>query len=202
MRGRGAGGTSRSRRSRSAAAGGARLDTQKQESRGPQHGGGAHSTQRNTFHNTAKSTTHLTTSVRFAIQFLIFPMVPITTWLAMGGMRPTPALAVSVHWMPVYLAILDSTATFCSTSSRVGQMQSAWGFWIDGSTRESIPRTKHVVLPLPFFACGVGKRRVGTRRQQRLSVGRVSTSLSAAQRRENCWRPAEQRLTPQPVSHT
>mmetsp|Transcript_23146 Transcript_23146/g.50733 ORF Transcript_23146/g.50733 Transcript_23146/m.50733 type:complete len:208 (-) Transcript_23146:120-743(-) len=57
--------------------------------------------------------------------------------------------------MEVYLLMRSSTDTFCTTSSRVGQMHMAWGAFRLGSTRESMPSTKHVVLPLPLCAWAI-----------------------------------------------
>lgn len=131
---------------------------------------------------------HFVSSERLAIQFLIFPMVPMTTWLVMTGIRPTPAVAVSVQSIPLYFAILDSTETFCMTSSRVGQMHSACGFCTLGSTRESIPRTKHVVLPLPFFACGFREAECGVRSREgrRHQAARERESAEQQRRSSGC----------------
>mmetsp|Transcript_35418 Transcript_35418/g.59699 ORF Transcript_35418/g.59699 Transcript_35418/m.59699 type:complete len:255 (+) Transcript_35418:1140-1904(+) len=60
--------------------------------------------------------------------------------------------------MAVNLLMRSSTDTFCTTSSRVGQMHSACGAFRLESTRDSIPNTKHVVFPLPLCAWAIKLR--------------------------------------------
>mmetsp|Transcript_3392 Transcript_3392/g.13696 ORF Transcript_3392/g.13696 Transcript_3392/m.13696 type:complete len:300 (+) Transcript_3392:419-1318(+) len=89
------------------------------------------------------------------IQFLSVPGVPITTCASMAGPFSGRASPVVVHFKPVYFPIFSSTRLFCNTSSRVGQTHSACGCATDGSHRESMPRVKQVVLPLPLCACAM-----------------------------------------------
>jgi hypothetical protein len=65
--------------------------------------------------------------------------------------------------MPVNRPMRSSTERFCTTSSRVGQTQSACGAWSPGSTRLSMASVKHTVFPLPLCAWAIKLRWGGVR---------------------------------------
>mmetsp|Transcript_64334 Transcript_64334/g.176578 ORF Transcript_64334/g.176578 Transcript_64334/m.176578 type:complete len:221 (-) Transcript_64334:136-798(-) len=99
----------------------------------------------------AGSQTRMLTSVQ------ILPGVPITIWSPIESPRSnrssrSTVLIVSPDSSSRYLPIFSTSSTICFASSRVGQMQSACGFFSEETTL-SMPSTKHAVLPVPLCDC-------------------------------------------------
>mmetsp|Transcript_770 Transcript_770/g.2376 ORF Transcript_770/g.2376 Transcript_770/m.2376 type:complete len:224 (+) Transcript_770:572-1243(+) len=96
-------------------------------------------------------------SCRSRIQRKIFPGVPMTAWstILLLFVLSHFGSAVDAIVIPVYFPMRSITLTFCTTSSRVGQIINPCGALTFGSILLNIPSVKHVVFPLPLCAWAI-----------------------------------------------